>query len=476
MLDSGVTLREHARVSRSVIDAGSYVGRNAIVEGAILGRNCDVRSNVHVHEGVAIGDQVTLGAQSVIFPDVRIYPYKEVETGAELHESLIWESRSAPRLFARDSVTGLVNVDLTPEAAVRLGAALGTTLRARLVRRRHARVRPCVPDDQALDHVRAELRRRDGRRPPDASGHGRAALAERAELRRRVPRRRVAARPGGGPGQPLRTSWHAALGRDAARGRQALHAAGGAARALRRGRLDHVPGARGRELRRRRCSRRSTPTRSATGASGSWSTTAPRLPRACCRSCSGRSASTASPRIRSRRTRRRGRSRTARPLDEARRLVGSGRRRPQRRLRPRRRAALSVDELGEEVPLEKVLLLFLRLLVDRGWQGRVAVPVNVTSQVDWIVGDRLGVVRTQTSLPALANAAAQEGMIFAGATTGGYIFPQLPSRIRRDGCALQPAPAPCPGRAAALRARRGAAAVDARPPRACTARGRSRAP
>ena len=36
VLDSGVTLREHARVSRSVIDAGTYVGRNAIVEGAIL--------------------------------------------------------------------------------------------------------------------------------------------------------------------------------------------------------------------------------------------------------------------------------------------------------------------------------------------------------------------------------------------------------------------------------------------------------
>src|SRR5262249_17038123 len=106
-----------------------YVGRNAIVEGAICGRNCDIRSNAHVHEGVAIGDQVTLGAQSVIFPDVRIYPFKQVEAGAELHESLIWESRAATRLFARDAVQGLVNVDLTPEIAVRLGAAVGTTLK-----------------------------------------------------------------------------------------------------------------------------------------------------------------------------------------------------------------------------------------------------------------------------------------------------------------------------------------------------------
>ena len=72
-----------------------------------------------------------------------------------------------------------------------------------------------------------------------------------------------------------------------------------------------------------------------------------------------------------------------------------------------------------------MLLLYLRLLVDRGRHGRIAVPVNVTSQVDWMVGDALSVVRTQTSLPALANEAAQEGMVFAGATSGGYMFPRF---------------------------------------------------
>src|SRR5215212_9006923 len=86
VLATGVTLRERARVSRSIIDAGTYVGRSAMIEGAILGRNCDVRAHARVHEGVAIGDQVRLGDQSVVYPGVRIYPYKEVEYGAQLHE------------------------------------------------------------------------------------------------------------------------------------------------------------------------------------------------------------------------------------------------------------------------------------------------------------------------------------------------------------------------------------------------------
>src|ERR687887_63648 len=128
VLSASVTLLERARTERSVIDASTHVGRSARVEGAILGRNCDIRAHVQVNEGAAIGDEVRLGAQSAVLPGVRIYPYKEVETGSQLHESLIWESQTSSRLFGKEGVSGLVNVDLTPETAVRLAAALGTAL------------------------------------------------------------------------------------------------------------------------------------------------------------------------------------------------------------------------------------------------------------------------------------------------------------------------------------------------------------
>jgi mannose-1-phosphate guanylyltransferase/phosphomannomutase len=41
------------------------------------------------------------------------------------------------------------------------------------------------------------------------------------------------------------------------------------------------------------------------------------------------------------------------------------------------------------------------------------------------VGESISVVRTEASLPALTQAAAQEDMVFAGATIGGYVFPQF---------------------------------------------------
>src|SRR5439155_3253770 len=103
----------------------------------------EFRSHVRVHEGVAIGDEVTIGAESVISAGVRIYPFREVESGSQIYESLIWEWRAWSRLFGADGVAaGLVNVDLAPEAAVRIAAALGTALKrgARVVASREAPV------------------------------------------------------------------------------------------------------------------------------------------------------------------------------------------------------------------------------------------------------------------------------------------------------------------------------------------------
>ncbi|HEY3105197.1 MAG TPA: sugar phosphate nucleotidyltransferase [Gaiellaceae bacterium] len=129
VLSNSVTLRDHARATRSVIDASTYVGRSALVEGAIVGKSCDIRPHARLHEGVAVGDSCTIGEQSVVMPGIRIYPFKEVEAGALVDRHLIWESRMPSRLFGRDSVAGLINVDLTPETALRVGIALGTALK-----------------------------------------------------------------------------------------------------------------------------------------------------------------------------------------------------------------------------------------------------------------------------------------------------------------------------------------------------------
>ena len=85
-----------------------------------------------------------------------------------------------------------------------------------------------------------------------------------------------------------------------------------------------------------------------------------------------------------------------------------------------------VDERGREVPVEQTLLLFLRLIGSNGRRGKLAFPITVTSQVDHLLeGSGLEVVRTPASLGDLTKAAAEDGVIFAGAVGGGYVFPEF---------------------------------------------------
>src|SRR5207237_10588344 len=60
--------------------------------------------------------------------DVKIWPNKELETGASLNESLIWGGRAHRSLFGAYGISGLVNVDVTPDFAARVGAAYGASM------------------------------------------------------------------------------------------------------------------------------------------------------------------------------------------------------------------------------------------------------------------------------------------------------------------------------------------------------------
>ena len=62
-------------------------------------------------------------------PGVKVYPFKTVEPGAIVNSSIVWESRGARNLFGRLGVAGLANVDISPELAVRLAMAYGTTMK-----------------------------------------------------------------------------------------------------------------------------------------------------------------------------------------------------------------------------------------------------------------------------------------------------------------------------------------------------------
>jgi mannose-1-phosphate guanylyltransferase/phosphomannomutase len=66
--------------------------------------------------------------EAYISAGVKVYPFKTIEAGAVVNNSVIWESRGQRTLFGERGVSGLINVEVTPELAVRLASAYATTL------------------------------------------------------------------------------------------------------------------------------------------------------------------------------------------------------------------------------------------------------------------------------------------------------------------------------------------------------------
>lgn len=118
----------YTRVERSILWRNNYVGENCELRGTIVTRQCSIKAKAVVFEESVISDQCVLGEGCIIHAGVKLWPRKEIESGAIVKDSIIWGNQGRRALFGRFGVTGVVNVDLTPEFAAKLGTAMGAIL------------------------------------------------------------------------------------------------------------------------------------------------------------------------------------------------------------------------------------------------------------------------------------------------------------------------------------------------------------
>ncbi|MCO5995214.1 sugar phosphate nucleotidyltransferase [Actinoallomurus rhizosphaericola] len=129
VLGSNVVVKEGAFLHRAIVHDNVFVGPLANLRGCVVGKNTDIMSAARVEEGAIIGDECVIEAEAYISSEVKVYPFKTIEAGAVVNTSVIWESRGQRTLFGPRGVSGLVNVEITPELAVRLASAYATTLK-----------------------------------------------------------------------------------------------------------------------------------------------------------------------------------------------------------------------------------------------------------------------------------------------------------------------------------------------------------
>ncbi|NEO87964.1 MAG: mannose-1-phosphate guanylyltransferase [Spirulina sp. SIO3F2] len=129
ILGDNVTVGADADLKRPIVANGVIIGEEAHLRGCIISRGTRVDRRAHILEGAVVGALSRVGEEAQISPSVRVWPRKKIESGAILNINLIWGNTAQRSLFGQQGMSGLANIDITPEFAVKVGAAYGSTLK-----------------------------------------------------------------------------------------------------------------------------------------------------------------------------------------------------------------------------------------------------------------------------------------------------------------------------------------------------------
>ncbi len=428
VLGNNVVVKDHAETRHSVIGSNTYIGASAKVVGTILGKNCDVMAGATFSEGVAVGDECVIGEQAYIAPDVKIYPFKSVESGAQINSSIIWESRGSSQLFGKDGIVGLINVDITAELALHVAMAYGTVLKkgARVTTSRDAhpasRVikRALICGLNSTGVVVRDLRVASSaiNRFEVKNGSSQGGLHVRiSSWDPEMIQIQVFEPPGVNLSEKRQKDVEKYYGRQDFR--RAFYSEFGELEYPDRAMETYVRGLTNlwdAERIRSRAYRLVI--------DYSYSPASLTLPNI----LGELGAEVLSMRaFNDQRHASLGAEEEGANIQEVQRLVRTMEADMGVIIGPGAERLYIVDERGHEVPLEKALLLFVKLVAQHAGKGeKIVLPLTVTRLAEQLAGE-LGVEvrRTKVSLPALAQAATEDGVIFAGSLGGGYIFPEF---------------------------------------------------
>ena len=129
IIGDNVTIGNDAELHRPIIWNGAIIGEETSLSACVIARGSRIDRRSQIQEGAVIGPLCNIGEEAQINIGVRVWPNKKIESGAILNINLIWGNIAHRNLFGQRGVTGLANIDITPEFAVKLGAAYGSTLK-----------------------------------------------------------------------------------------------------------------------------------------------------------------------------------------------------------------------------------------------------------------------------------------------------------------------------------------------------------
>jgi mannose-1-phosphate guanylyltransferase/phosphomannomutase len=128
VIGDNVVIKSGASISGSVIWAHSVIGAGARLKESVIGYNVSIGNKAVIQVGTVISDETKIGDEATVRAGVKIWPHKIVESGSTLSTSLVWGEKWSKELFGTWGISGLANIEITPEFATKVGAAYGAYL------------------------------------------------------------------------------------------------------------------------------------------------------------------------------------------------------------------------------------------------------------------------------------------------------------------------------------------------------------
>lgn len=126
VIGNGCTLQSNTTLKRSILWDNCRIDRLSELSGCILGNNTKILYHVSAYENTIIGSDSLIGERSILKPNIKIWPKKVIEAQSVVDRNVIWTNRHTRSLFGQNDLSGVINADMTPEFASRLGSAYGS--------------------------------------------------------------------------------------------------------------------------------------------------------------------------------------------------------------------------------------------------------------------------------------------------------------------------------------------------------------
>jgi len=128
-IHSNTVIDKNVRLTRCHVWQNSYIGIDSELSDTLVGKQCNIKAQASLEDAI-LGDNNIVGERAVLYPGVKVWPNKEIESGAVIKSSIIWGTKGRRNLFGQFGISGVINVDLTPEVVTKLGASFAATLPA----------------------------------------------------------------------------------------------------------------------------------------------------------------------------------------------------------------------------------------------------------------------------------------------------------------------------------------------------------